>query len=100
MNLQSNHRQAAGLPVSPKVSEYTSGYISDKIICVCQFSSLRVRSLFVFPGRPMRWWLWAFSLLERPENHHTMIRWDPAGEPIIVGRPMRLAIHVPPSIYQ
>ena len=39
------------------------------------------------------------SLLERPENHH-MIRWDPAGEHIIVERPEQLALHVLPSIYR
>ena len=38
-------------------------------------------------------------LLERPENHH-MIRWDPAGEHIIVERPEQLALHVLPSIYR
>lgn len=40
-----------------------------------------------------------FSLLERPENQH-MIRWDPAGEHIIVERPEQLALHVLPSIYR
>jgi hypothetical protein len=40
-----------------------------------------------------------YSLLERPENHH-MIRWDPAGEHIIVERPEQLALHVLPSIYR
>ena len=40
-----------------------------------------------------------FSLLEREENHH-MIRWDPAGEHIIVERPEQLALHVLPSIYR
>ena len=39
------------------------------------------------------------SLLERPENHH-MIRWDPAGEHIIVERPEQLALHVLPSVYR
>jgi hypothetical protein len=39
------------------------------------------------------------SLLERPENHH-MIRWDQAGEHIIVERPEQLALHVLPSIYR
>lgn len=39
------------------------------------------------------------SLLERPENHH-MIRWDSAGEHIIVERPEQLALHVLPSIYR
>lgn len=39
------------------------------------------------------------SLLERPDNHH-MIRWDPAGEHIIVERPEQLALHVLPSIYR
>ena len=39
------------------------------------------------------------SLLERPENHH-MIRWDPAGEHIIVERPEQLALHLLPSIYR
>ena len=39
------------------------------------------------------------SLLERSENHH-MIRWDPAGEHIIVERPEQLALHVLPSIYR
>ena len=38
-------------------------------------------------------------LLERPENHH-MIRWDPAGEHIIVERPEQLALHVLPSVYR
>ncbi|KAH9938408.1 HSF-type DNA-binding-domain-containing protein [Fomitopsis serialis] len=41
----------------------------------------------------------ALSLLERPENHH-MIRWDPAGEHIIVERPEQLALHVLPSVYR
>lgn len=41
----------------------------------------------------------SYSLLERPENHH-MIRWDPAGEHIIVERPEQLALHVLPSIYR
>ncbi|KAF9484006.1 hypothetical protein BDN70DRAFT_873157 [Pholiota conissans] len=40
-----------------------------------------------------------YSLLERPENQH-MIRWDPAGEHIIVERPEQLALHVLPSIYR
>ncbi|KAI0290220.1 hypothetical protein BC826DRAFT_1176945 [Russula brevipes] len=40
-----------------------------------------------------------YALLERPENHH-MIRWDPAGEHIIVERPEQLALHVLPSIYR
>lgn len=39
------------------------------------------------------------SLLERPENHH-MIRWDQAGEHIIVERPEQLALHVLPSVYR
>jgi hypothetical protein len=39
------------------------------------------------------------SLLERPENHH-MIRWDAAGEHIIVERPEQLALHVLPSVYR
>lgn len=39
------------------------------------------------------------SLLERPENHH-MIRWDSAGEHIIVERPEQLALHVLPSVYR
>ncbi|TEB35510.1 hypothetical protein FA13DRAFT_1788139 [Coprinellus micaceus] len=40
-----------------------------------------------------------YALLEREENHH-MIRWDPAGEHIIVERPEQLALHVLPSIYR
>ncbi|GJE84642.1 HSF-type DNA-binding-domain-containing protein [Phanerochaete sordida] len=40
-----------------------------------------------------------YALLERPENHH-MIRWDPAGEHIIVERPEQLALHVLPSVYR
>ncbi|KAF8205128.1 HSF-type DNA-binding-domain-containing protein [Pholiota molesta] len=40
-----------------------------------------------------------YNLLERPENQH-MIRWDPAGEHIIVERPEQLALHVLPSIYR
>ncbi|KAF8897365.1 HSF-type DNA-binding-domain-containing protein [Infundibulicybe gibba] len=40
-----------------------------------------------------------YALLERSENHH-MIRWDPAGEHIIVERPEQLALHVLPSIYR
>ncbi|KAJ8495904.1 hypothetical protein ONZ45_g12674 [Pleurotus djamor] len=40
-----------------------------------------------------------YALLERPENQH-MIRWDPAGEHIIVERPEQLALHVLPSIYR
>lgn len=39
------------------------------------------------------------SLLEKPENHH-MIRWDPAGDHIIVERPEQLALHVLPSVYR
>lgn len=38
-------------------------------------------------------------LLEKPENHH-MIRWDPAGDHIIVERPEQLALHVLPSVYR
>ena len=49
--------------------------------------------LFISPAHPYP------SLLERPENHH-MIRWDPAGEHIIVERPEQLALHVLPSIYR
>ncbi|EJD01055.1 uncharacterized protein FOMMEDRAFT_29831 [Fomitiporia mediterranea MF3/22] len=40
-----------------------------------------------------------YSLLEKPENHH-MIRWDPAGDHIIVERPEQLALHVLPSVYR
>ncbi|KAF4620020.1 hypothetical protein D9613_005494 [Agrocybe pediades] len=40
-----------------------------------------------------------YALLERQENQH-MIRWDPAGEHIIVERPEQLALHVLPSIYR
>ncbi|KAI6134896.1 HSF-type DNA-binding-domain-containing protein [Pisolithus croceorrhizus] len=40
-----------------------------------------------------------YALLERPENHH-MIRWDPAGEHIIVERPEQLALHVLPTVYR
>ena len=40
-----------------------------------------------------------YSLLERPENHH-MIRWDAAGDHIIVEKPEQLALHVLPSIYR
>ncbi|TRM68265.1 HSF-type DNA-binding-domain-containing protein [Schizophyllum amplum] len=40
-----------------------------------------------------------YALLERKENHH-MIRWDEAGEHIIVERPEQLALHVLPSIYR
>ncbi|KAF8974405.1 HSF-type DNA-binding-domain-containing protein [Flammula alnicola] len=40
-----------------------------------------------------------YALLERPDNQH-MIRWDPAGEHIIVERPEQLALHVLPSIYR
>lgn len=40
-----------------------------------------------------------YRLLERPENHH-MIRWDPAGEYIIVEKPEQLALHVLPSVYR
>ncbi|KAG8759412.1 hypothetical protein FRC14_005986 [Serendipita sp. 396] len=40
-----------------------------------------------------------YALLERPENHH-MIRWDAAGEHIIVERPEQLALHVLPSVYR
>lgn len=40
-----------------------------------------------------------YSLLERQENHH-MIRWDAAGEHIIVERPEQLAQHVLPSVYR
>lgn len=39
------------------------------------------------------------SLLERPE-YQSMIRWDAAGEQIIVERPEQLALHVLPSIYR
>ncbi|THH09045.1 hypothetical protein EW145_g2270, partial [Phellinidium pouzarii] len=40
-----------------------------------------------------------YSLLEKQENHH-MIRWDPAGDHIIVERPEQLALHVLPSVYR
>ncbi|KAG9122583.1 hypothetical protein FRC07_000978, partial [Ceratobasidium sp. 392] len=40
-----------------------------------------------------------YALLERPE-YHSMIRWDAAGEQIIVERPEQLALHVLPSIYR
>ncbi|KAI5118559.1 hypothetical protein M0805_002939 [Coniferiporia weirii] len=40
-----------------------------------------------------------YALLEKPENHH-MIRWDPAGDHIIVERPEQLALHVLPSVYR
>lgn len=40
-----------------------------------------------------------YALLERPENQH-MIRWDPAGEHIIVERPEQLALHVLPTVYR
>jgi len=40
-----------------------------------------------------------YALLERPENHH-MIRWDAAGDHIIVEKPEQLALHVLPSIYR
>jgi hypothetical protein len=40
-----------------------------------------------------------YALLERPENQ-PMIRWDAAGEHIIVERPEQLALHVLPSIYR
>ncbi|KAI0036086.1 HSF-type DNA-binding-domain-containing protein [Vararia minispora EC-137] len=40
-----------------------------------------------------------YALLERPENQH-MIRWDAAGEHIIVERPEQLALHVLPSVYR
>jgi hypothetical protein len=43
--------------------------------------------------------LFTSSLLERPENHH-MIRWDAAGDHIIVEKPEQLALHVLPSIYR
>ncbi|KAF8954312.1 hypothetical protein BDZ97DRAFT_490303 [Flammula alnicola] len=41
---------------------------------------------------------WLPFSLNWPENHH-MIRWDPAGEHIIVERPEQLALHVLPSLY-
>ncbi|KAJ1310891.1 hypothetical protein OPQ81_009406 [Rhizoctonia solani] len=40
-----------------------------------------------------------YALLERPE-YQSMIRWDTAGEQIIVERPEQLALHVLPSIYR
>ncbi|KAH8113367.1 HSF-type DNA-binding-domain-containing protein [Phellopilus nigrolimitatus] len=40
-----------------------------------------------------------YALLEKSENHH-MIRWDPAGDHIIVERPEQLALHVLPSVYR
>ncbi|KAL5640769.1 hypothetical protein ACGC1H_001309 [Rhizoctonia solani] len=40
-----------------------------------------------------------YALLERPE-YQSMIRWDAAGEQIIVERPEQLALHVLPSIYR
>src|SRR5260370_29452797 len=47
----------------------------------------------------LKWFPSFQSLLERPENHH-MIRWDSAGEHIIVERPEQLALHVLPSVYR
>lgn len=54
-------------------------------------------SICATPPVALMWYM--LSLLERPENHH-MIRWDPAGEHIIVERPEQLALHVLPSIYR
>ncbi|KAI1792903.1 HSF-type DNA-binding-domain-containing protein [Ganoderma leucocontextum] len=52
------------------------------------------------PAKPQATFLTKlYALLERPENHH-MIRWDPAGEHIIVERPEQLALHVLPSVYR
>ncbi|KAI0346728.1 hypothetical protein BDW22DRAFT_1321902 [Trametopsis cervina] len=52
------------------------------------------------PSKPQATFLTKlYALLERPENH-TMIRWDPAGEHIIVERPEQLALHVLPSVYR
>ncbi|THG98564.1 hypothetical protein EW026_g3640 [Hermanssonia centrifuga] len=52
------------------------------------------------PSKPQATFLTKlYALLERPENHH-MIRWDPAGEHIIVERPEQLALHVLPSVYR
>ncbi|TCD71316.1 hypothetical protein EIP91_011087 [Steccherinum ochraceum] len=52
------------------------------------------------PAKPQATFLTKlYALLERPENQH-MIRWDPAGEHIIVERPEQLALHVLPSVYR
>ncbi|KAI0080768.1 hypothetical protein K474DRAFT_1657613, partial [Panus rudis PR-1116 ss-1] len=52
------------------------------------------------PAKPQATFLTKlYALLERPENHH-MIRWDAAGEHIIVERPEQLALHVLPSVYR
>ncbi|KAH9943077.1 HSF-type DNA-binding-domain-containing protein [Epithele typhae] len=52
------------------------------------------------PAKPQATFLTKlYALLERPENHH-MIRWDQAGEHIIVERPEQLALHVLPSVYR
>jgi hypothetical protein len=66
------------------------------------FSQNYTRPSLVFsfpPALILNNFFFSFSLLERPENHH-MIRWDPAGEHIIVERPEQLALHVLPSIYR
>ncbi|THH33791.1 hypothetical protein EUX98_g407 [Antrodiella citrinella] len=52
------------------------------------------------PAKPQATFLTKlYALLERPENQH-MIRWDPAGEHIVVERPEQLALHVLPSVYR
>ncbi|KAH8106219.1 HSF-type DNA-binding-domain-containing protein [Cristinia sonorae] len=52
------------------------------------------------PAKPQATFLTKlYALLERPENQH-MIRWDEAGEHIIVERPEQLALHVLPSVYR
>ena len=63
------------------------------------FSQNSTRSSFYYYYYHLPFLNSLLSLLERPENHH-MIRWDAAGEHIIVERPEQLALHVLPSIYR
>ena len=71
-------------PAKPQATFLTKLYASVTLLCLRTAPSSDILSN---------------SLLERPENQH-MIRWDPAGEHIIVERPEQLALHVLPSVYR
>jgi hypothetical protein len=82
-------------PVSHKVPRPPAPQVRGKATGHLSHQTLQVR---LSPASEIALTI-SLSLLERPENQH-MIRWDPAGEHIIVERPEQLALHVLPSIYR
>src|SRR5262249_15018228 len=82
------HKTSRYLSTASEIRNQTTSNILNQIICVSSPSVLfqpispqpSLTTYLLLFGPP------SFSLLERPENHH-MIRWDPAGEHIIVERP-------------